>query len=90
VLHCIEHPVSKIWANQPIHLFLVGRLNPCMQGTGVWVGLHQVVSIVASGDFKCFGHDGSRSWCFSSPTGYMLTSFSFSLRIYGGIFSTFF
>ena len=28
-----------IWVNQPIHLFLVGCLNPCLQGSSVWVGL---------------------------------------------------
>ena len=32
-----------IWANQPIHLFLVGCLNPCLQGTSVWVGSPQPV-----------------------------------------------
>ena len=30
-----------IWANQPIHLFLVGCLNPCLQGTNVQVGSTQ-------------------------------------------------
>ena len=30
-----------IWVNQPIHLFLVGCLNPCLQGTNVRVGLPQ-------------------------------------------------
>ena len=28
-----------IWANQPIPSFFVGCLNPCLQGTSVWVGL---------------------------------------------------
>jgi hypothetical protein len=27
-----------IWANQPMHLLLVGCLNPCLQGTSVRVG----------------------------------------------------
>ena len=27
-----------IWANQPIHSFLVGCLKPCLQGTNVHVG----------------------------------------------------
>ena len=31
-------PMNGIWANQPIHSFLVGCLNPCLQGTSVWVG----------------------------------------------------
>jgi hypothetical protein len=40
---CYEHShaclTSSIWANQPIslHSFLVGCLNPCFQGTNVWV-----------------------------------------------------
>ena len=32
-------PVFRIWANQPIHSFLVGCLKPCLQGTSVRVGL---------------------------------------------------
>ena len=27
----------EIWANQPIHSFLVGYLNPCFQGTSIHV-----------------------------------------------------
>ena len=34
----IGTPILKIWVNQPIHSFLVGCLNPCLQGTNVWVG----------------------------------------------------
>ena len=30
-----------IWTNQPIHSFLVGCLNPCLQGTSVRVGAPQ-------------------------------------------------
>ena len=33
-----------IWANQPIHSFLVGCLNPCLQVTIVVVGLPQPIS----------------------------------------------
>jgi hypothetical protein len=34
--------VVKIWVNQSIHQFLVGCLNPCLQGTSVRVGLPSV------------------------------------------------
>ena len=30
-----------IWANQPIHSYLVECLNPSLQGTSVWVGSPQ-------------------------------------------------
>ena len=33
--------VLGIWANQPIHSFLVGCLNPCLQGTSERVVLPQ-------------------------------------------------
>jgi hypothetical protein len=32
---------SKIWANGPIHSFLVECLNPCLQRTSVRVGSPQ-------------------------------------------------
>jgi len=31
------HSMIEIWASQPIHSLLVGRLNPCHQGTSVRV-----------------------------------------------------
>ena len=34
-------PCNMIWANQPIHSFLVGCLNTCLQGTNVHVGSSQ-------------------------------------------------
>ena len=34
-------PSGLIWADQPVHSFLVGCLNPCLQGTNVWVVLPQ-------------------------------------------------
>ena len=34
----------KIWANQPIHLFVGGCLNPCLQGTSVQVGSPQLIN----------------------------------------------
>jgi hypothetical protein len=64
---------AKIWANQPIHSFLVGCLNPCLQGTSVWVGLPQPWANpfehalyycdghVATSAWKVFGHSRSRS-----------------------------
>ena len=36
-----QYQSMTIWANQPIHSFLVGCLNPCLQGTSVWVGSPQ-------------------------------------------------
>ena len=30
--------MTRVWANQPIYSFFVGYLNPCLQGTNVWVG----------------------------------------------------
>ena len=33
---------KEIWVNQPIHSFLVGCLNPCLQGTNVPVGSPQL------------------------------------------------
>ena len=33
--------LMSIWANQRIHSFLVGCLNPCLQGTNVRVGSPQ-------------------------------------------------
>ena len=42
VSHCETNPHEKtIWANQPIHSFLVECLNPCLQGTSVRVGSPQ-------------------------------------------------
>ena len=35
------HQSLICWANKPIHSFLVGYLNPCLQGISVWVGLSQ-------------------------------------------------
>ena len=39
-IHCYKwaHYNKRIWANQPIHSFLVGCLNPCFQGISVQVG----------------------------------------------------
>ena len=31
--------------NQPVHLFLVGCLNPCLQGTNVQVGSPQLLGM---------------------------------------------
>jgi hypothetical protein len=40
--HILHRDTSKsIWANQPIHSFLVGYLSPCLQGTNVRVGSPQ-------------------------------------------------
>ena len=33
--------LQGIWANQPIHLFLVGCMIPCLQETSVQAGLQQ-------------------------------------------------
>ena len=42
ILVCIQPYASwPIWANQCIHLFLVGCLNPCLQRTSVQVGSPQ-------------------------------------------------
>ena len=37
-----------IWVPQPIHLFLVGCLNPCLQGTNVRVGSPRPVGYVVT------------------------------------------
>ena len=37
--HFEVHDVYMIWANQPIHSFLVECLNPCLQGINVWCWL---------------------------------------------------
>jgi hypothetical protein len=34
-------PLIGIWVNQPIHSFLVGCLDPCLEGTSVRVGSPQ-------------------------------------------------
>ena len=40
----LTYKTSGIWVYQPIHLFLVGCLNPCLQGTSVRVVLLQPTS----------------------------------------------
>jgi len=55
-------PNEGIWANQPVYLFLVGCLNPCLQGTSVWVGLPQPMEGVHP--FTAFVHKGCSSNIF--------------------------
>jgi hypothetical protein len=43
--------LKTIWANQPIYPFLVGCLNPCLQGRSVWVGLPQPLKTLIPGNF---------------------------------------
>ena len=35
--HKFSSSYEGIWVNQPIHSFLVGCLNPCLQGTSVQI-----------------------------------------------------
>ena len=37
--------LEAFWANQPIHLFFVRCLNPCLQETSVWVGSAQPLEV---------------------------------------------
>jgi hypothetical protein len=60
-------PMRRIWAYQLIHSFLVGRLNPCLQGTNVRVGMPQLTrmsfhAVVDKkiGQWKRRGKDGAQ------------------------------
>ena len=55
-------PFSAIWANQPIHSFLVGCLNPCLQGTSVQFGSPQPSK--SNLFFKFTFCNGWIPWCY--------------------------
>jgi hypothetical protein len=46
----METSPKRIWANQPIHLFLLGCLNPCLQGTNVQWGDSEIGTLCNSKD----------------------------------------
>jgi hypothetical protein len=53
---------KRFWANQPIHSFLVGCLNPCLQGTSARVGSPQPSK--SNLFFKFTFCNGWTPWCY--------------------------
>ena len=49
-----------VWANQPIHSFLLGCLNPCLQGTSVRVGSPQLAKGGRGGELWGGGGYGAK------------------------------